>query len=418
MTAEVESTPDRLEERLVESGKWRFDEIGKWVAALLPIYLALRILVFAHFDISVALEIVRQQGVSGIAEAAISALYRELMSFLMVLGVLGLIARGLDRSVRVLSGLAALLALFLVPLTFLAAVLLFTAVLALGHLVVGRPSDPQRRVLLLRFAAGLAGLVGLLLFLLLVPLWVSLVTVVLVAGLAAGYLWLARSEDATRRIMLISAPLLAVLIVLLLLLPLVASPWLPFERIWSEQLPREVSTHGRVDGYVLGRNSGTFYSVLYLPTDDDEKDDDEDGDDEDEPSPGLVLLPDVSARLLCRPPDRWWRFDAPSLAGFLAGSEREACSDVGREDVPERAPEPKVGPPGPSGPPGPTGAAGPSGPPGPTGSAGPSGPPGPTGSAGPSGPSGAAGPSGPPGPRGPRGRPGSRPGPCPHSGDR
>lgn len=88
-------------ERSIDRVKW-------WLALLLPVYLALRILVFSHWNEAVTLEVVRAQGISGIAEAAVLSVSAEL-SELGFLAAAVVFLVGIERDSKVLkaAGVAA-----------------------------------------------------------------------------------------------------------------------------------------------------------------------------------------------------------------------------------------------------------------------------------------------------------------------
>ena len=178
-------------------------DVARWSAIAFVVYLGLRIYAFSGFDRETALEVIRQQGVSGIAEAAVSALAIELMALVMIAGIV-LTLHGLaSESSWVTAGGAvfAVVGLMLSPLTLTALVLL---------------------------AGGLAMLaLGLL------------------ASIPTGWAWLA-----------VPAASVAAALVLT---PLVTSPWLPHERL--------VTADGAAyDGYVVGQE-GEFTAVrLSMPS--------------------------------------------------------------------------------------------------------------------------------------------------------
>jgi hypothetical protein len=93
-----------------------------WLALILPVYAALRIITLAQFDQATILEIVRQQGVSGIIEAVLTTLTREAFGLAFLVGMVVVVLGSLhDRRPWVASGLVlALVGGILAPLTLVA----------------------------------------------------------------------------------------------------------------------------------------------------------------------------------------------------------------------------------------------------------------------------------------------------------
>ena len=201
--------PERRARHLANEGFQRLEELlTGWKLLLgvaIPVYAFARILAVARVDGAVMLEIVRRQGISGIAGAAFTSVISELGGLL-----------------------------------FLAAVLL------LGFLYTkrGREVAGHQRSVLAPVATLAAGLLVVV-----VP-WtmVAAVAIVTVLGATAAYLGAPR---ATAGIIIVGAAL-----IIILALPLVTRPWLPRERVsWEASAPRTDI------GYVLG-DGQQFTSLL------------------------------------------------------------------------------------------------------------------------------------------------------------
>ncbi len=275
----------RLRQYLYGLGRRVPARIGALLTTILPVYLAIRILAVSGWDREVALEVVRMQGVSGIAEAALTTLFTEILTALFMIAV-GLVI-ALWRDDLPVAGLALCVAIatgLLVPLS----IMLGAALVVLA-------------VVLLRFAPQ-----------------------------SSRWMWIPVVVSA-------GAGLLALVLVVI---PWLVSPWLPHERVVSER--------GEVyDGYVLG-DEGGFTSVLedrtrlvdrlpsWLPLGDgnetgSEYQDDKSGegkaqgeDNRDKVS-RVQLIETVAARAVCRRPDEIWRLNAPSAMQLILGYYTPAC---------------------------------------------------------------------------------------------
>jgi hypothetical protein len=178
-------------------------DIARWSAAAFVVYLGLRIYAFSGFDRETALEVIRQQGVSGIAEAAVSALAIELMAIVMIAGIFFTVHGLASQSswVTVAGAVITAVGLMLSPLTL---TMLVALVVGFAMLALSQP-----------------------------------------ASIPAAWSWL--------------AVLVASVAVALVLTPLVTSSWLPHERL--------VAADGAAyDGYVVGQE-GEFTAVrLSMPS--------------------------------------------------------------------------------------------------------------------------------------------------------
>ena len=175
------------------------DDATKWLGILLPIYLTVRIFGFAGFQPSIALEIVRQQGVSGIAEAALASLFSEIAGLVVLAGAVLLLRKDTSRQRRWVGALLLVLGAAFAPLP-----------------------------------------------------------IVVVAVLLVVALWGRSGRVASVLAVALAAVSVAV--------PATSGAWVPHERV---TLPDPDAAAGKdtcyLDGYVLGRSSGTFYSVLQDP---------------------------------------------------------------------------------------------------------------------------------------------------------
>ena len=314
-----------IKDQLTHNGRWDYMEILKWLLALLPIYLGLRILVFSNFDPSIALEVVRQQGLKGMAEAAVISVYRQILVTALLLGFLALRFRGA-----------------LIPYNWT-----LYSTLAVGGVAVILAPIP---LIIFVSIAGISLLVA-----------ARLKTISVSEGVPGS---------RYRRLVNLGASALLGLSTILLVACLVTEPWIPHERVWSAEHPKsklatsppELSAQ---DGYVLGRASGLFYSILVRRQDGDRLSNQS-------VSPqgptGVLLLPDIKVRVVCSPapnilnPATW-----QSIANLLLGVTGECQNyQLGDGKTPQyvRTPSPSPGPAGSRGPPGPQGPRGEQGPPG------------------------------------------------------
>lgn len=344
----------------------RVEPFRSWFLLLLPVYLAVRLFAFARFNPTVTLEVVRQQGITGIAEAALASLLRDVAGVACVAFVVRAVA------------------------------------------VWGRwkhPSAQSKPASGRSFAVAVAGAV---ISALLAPWTFAVIALVVVLA----FVFLAFRPGPWAWVLWVPGSLLLVAAAFGSVASFLAAPWMPYERITGQTLvvgaERRAVAH--MDGHVLGDAAGGFTSVLAV-------------------SPrGLLLVDGIESRVVCRPPNTWYRFDAsPLLDGLLGDDGVPECGELASVPPPSRVcldpqtaryraetaarpctdeetaatpgaggAEPGTdGPQGPPGPPGPPGLSGPPGPTGPTGPTGPPGPPGPTGAPGPSGPAGPRGSSSP-----------------------
>ena len=200
-----EPAPEQASPRRYEAVFQRLEELlSRWkllLGVVLPVYALGRILVLTRMDRSVMLEVVRRQGISGIAEAAVTSVISEL------------------------AGLT-----LLASLLFLA--FLFSG---RGRRVVGRQWSK-----LVLVAAGSA-----VILVIVVP-WTMLfaIPVITLAAVFAGY----REWPGAAAWIIVWGTLLAA--------PMFTKPWLPHERVSWETGTPQVET-----GYVLGEGEG-FTSLL------------------------------------------------------------------------------------------------------------------------------------------------------------
>lgn len=185
-----------------------------WLAVLLPVYLVLRVFSFAGANPSLTLEVIRQQGISGIAEAAVTSLMNDLSGLVFVSGAL------------------------------------MTWVTWSGERPKGGPVESDSSWAAIRVAAPLVTVAAFV---------VTPLTFVALSVLLAGLILFSANTK-------LIYGLLVVLGAVALARPVTSAAWLPYERIAG---PGLVSTDGEdkelpyVYGYVIGeKSSGDFYSVL------------------------------------------------------------------------------------------------------------------------------------------------------------
>ncbi len=192
---------------LAEPLRWLLQHWKLALSVAIPIYALLRILMLTRMSRAAALEVVRRQGISGIAESAFTSVLNELGGLTLIAALLSVwwMCSEIHRNRRSRWYSVAALGLLLLSL-LLVLVIPFTMALAIVPIVV-------------------LALVAL------VPLKCHPDWVVGVSCLAAA-------------------------LALLLVGPLVSAPWMPRERIsWDG------TGGGPVDGYVVGEGEG-FVSIL------------------------------------------------------------------------------------------------------------------------------------------------------------
>jgi hypothetical protein len=196
-TSTARRQAESLESRLRDTDNLRRIVVGS-LSLLLLLYLFIRILIFTRADRDLTLEVIRLQGVSGIAEAAVGSLFTEFLALGLLAGISLTIVGWAKRRLRtgVAGGIIAVVGLLLVPWTFAGFVVIVSVVVVF--------------VFLLSAARGWEDVI-----------WMLPLTVIVV-----GYVVIA---------------------------PLFSSPWLPHERVTSADKV--------YDGYVLG-HEGEFTVVV------------------------------------------------------------------------------------------------------------------------------------------------------------
>jgi hypothetical protein len=84
------SAPARtqVDRRLRTIEEW-LERGRNWLTVIIPLYVALRVLAFSGFDPAVTLEVVRTQGLTGIAGAAVLSVVNEIFEFLYLAALVG-----------------------------------------------------------------------------------------------------------------------------------------------------------------------------------------------------------------------------------------------------------------------------------------------------------------------------------------
>ncbi len=244
------------------------DNALKWLGVLLPVYLTIRIFGFSDFRSSVALEVVRQQGVSGIAEAALASLFSEIAGLVVLAG----------------------------------------AVLLLRQQEPPRDDGQLARRRLLGAVLVAVGMAF-------APLIVVAITALLLLTM-----W-GRNRIAP---VAVGVVLAAVSVTV----PAVSSAWVPHERLTLPGAGTEGS-ECYLDGYVLGRESGTYYSVMVRSYADPQG---PWGDAEPcgTPTTRVRLAAELGTRVICAAPETGWDRVDLSAVRWVAGDVRP-CAAVPRQ---------------------------------------------------------------------------------------